>query len=114
LAAGETYDQGDKVVPGSRVDLAKSGVAVAVRAEARQSAWSSGPRAARSRLDPDGGLEVLVLEGGFREGDENFGPQSWLRLPIGVHFSARAATGGCRAWVKEGHLRRIHSVQPAG
>jgi anti-sigma factor ChrR (cupin superfamily) len=64
-------------------------------------------------LDPDGGLEVLVLEGGCREGGENFGPQSWLRLPIGVHFSARVATGGCLAWVKEGHLRRIHSVQPA-
>ena len=65
-------------------------------------------------LDPDGGLEVFVLAGGFREGGENFGPQSWLRLPIGVHFSARVATGGCRAWVKEGHLRRIHSVHPAG
>jgi hypothetical protein len=73
--------------------------------------WAPG---AAIELEPDGGLEVLVLEGGFSEGGENFGPQSWLRLPIGVHFSARVATGGCRAWVKEGHLRRIHSVQPAG
>jgi anti-sigma factor ChrR (cupin superfamily) len=58
-------------------------------------------------LKPEGGLEVLVLEGGFCEGGEAFAPQSWLRLPIGVHFSARAAKDGCRAWVKEGHLRRI-------
>ena len=56
-------------------------------------------------LDPNGGLEVLVLEGGFREGGENFGPQSWLRLPIGAHFSARVASEGCRVWIKEGHLR---------
>jgi hypothetical protein len=64
-------------------------------------------------LEPDGGLEVLVLEGGFREGGETFGSQSWLRLPMGQHFSARVAAGGCRVWVKEGHLRRIRSVQTA-
>jgi hypothetical protein len=64
-------------------------------------------------LEPEGGLEILVLGGGFREGGEIFGSQSWLRLPIGEHFSARVAPGGCRAWVKEGHLRRIHLVQPA-
>jgi hypothetical protein len=64
-------------------------------------------------LEPDGGLEVLVLEGGFREGGETFEPQSWLRLPIGRRFSARVAGGGCRVWVKEGHLRHIRPVQAA-
>jgi anti-sigma factor ChrR (cupin superfamily) len=63
-------------------------------------------------LDPDGGLEVLVLEGGFSEGGETFGPQSWLRLPIGAHFSARVATVGCRVWVKEGHLRHVRGSAP--
>jgi quercetin dioxygenase-like cupin family protein len=62
-------------------------------------------------FEPVGGLELLVLEGGFREGGETFGPRSWLRLPIGWSFSARAAAGGCRVWVKEGHLRHIRPAQ---
>src|ERR1700730_8371913 len=61
-----------------------------------------------------GGLEVLVLEVGFREGGETYGPQSWLRLPIGTHFSARVATDGCRVWIKEGHLRHVPAVRPTG
>jgi hypothetical protein len=63
-------------------------------------------------LDPDGGLEVLVLEGGFSEGGETYGPQSWLRLPMGAHFSARVASEGCRVWIKEGHLRHVQAVRP--
>jgi ChrR Cupin-like domain len=66
------------------------------------------------RFDPDGGLEVLVLEGGFSEGGETYGPQSWLRLPIGAHFSARVATDGCRVWIKEGHLRHVQGMRPTG
>src|SRR5262245_17282552 len=61
--------------------------------------------AAAIDLEPDGGLEVLVIEGGFQEGGETFGPLSWLRLPVGVHFSAHAVASGCRVWIKEGHLR---------
>ena len=38
--------------------------------------------------------------------------QSWLRLPIGAHFSARVAPDGCRVWMKEGHLRHVHAEQP--
>jgi hypothetical protein len=62
-------------------------------------------------IDPSGGLELLVLEGGFSEGGETFDPQSWLRVPIGAHFSARAGTNGCRVWIKEGHLRYVRPVQ---
>jgi hypothetical protein len=58
------------------------------------------------------GLEVLVLEGGFTERGETCGPQSWLRLPIGAHFSAWVATYGCRGWIKEGHLRHVQTVKP--
>jgi hypothetical protein len=65
-------------------------------------------------LDPDGGLEVLVLEGGFSEGGENYGPQSWLRLPIGARFGARVASEGCRVWIKEGHLRHVQALRAAG
>jgi hypothetical protein len=69
--------------------------------------------AAAIDLETDGGLEVLVIEGGFHEGGETFGPLSWLRLPLGVHFSAHASGSGCRVWIKEGHLRCIRSVQLA-
>jgi ChrR Cupin-like domain len=80
------------------------------REDVRLEQWAPG---AAIELDPDGGLEVLVLKGGFSEGGETYGAQSWLRLPIGEHFSARAATDGCRVWIKEGHLRHIHAIQPA-
>jgi hypothetical protein len=49
-------------------------------------------------------MELLVLAGGFTEGGERFEPQSWLRLPTGATFRARTQAGGCRVWVKTGHL----------
>jgi hypothetical protein len=69
--------------------------------------WAAG---AAIEFDPDGGLEVLVLEGGFREGGETYEPQSWLRLPVGEHLSARVAPDGCRVWIKEGHLRHVQAA----
>jgi hypothetical protein len=56
-------------------------------------------------LQPEGGLEILVLSGSFTEGGETFEEQSWLRLPIGAPFKAKSGPLGCRVWVKEGHLR---------
>jgi anti-sigma factor ChrR (cupin superfamily) len=79
--------------------------------DVRLEQWAPG---AAIEFDPNGGFEVLVLEGGFREGGETYGPQSWLRLPIGTHFSARAATDGCRVWIKEGHLRHVQAARPMG
>ncbi len=55
-------------------------------------------------LAPQGGFELLVLEGAFTEGGESFGPQSWLRLPPGAPLHATAGDSGCKVWVKEGHL----------
>ena len=81
------------------------------REEVRLEQWAPG---AAIELDPNGGLEVLVLEGGFSEGGETFRPQSWLRLPIAAHFSARVAADACRVWIKEGHLRHAQAVQPTG
>jgi anti-sigma factor ChrR (cupin superfamily) len=79
------------------------------RENVRLEEWA--PEAA-IEFDPNGGLEVLVLEGGFSEGGEKYGPLSWLQLPIGAHFSARVATDGCRVWVKEGHLRHAQGGAP--
>jgi hypothetical protein len=55
---------------------------------------------------PQGGLELLVLEGSFTESGETFVPQSWLRLPAGAPLRATAGPDGCRLWVKDGHLAR--------
>ena len=79
------------------------------REDVRIEQWAPG---AVIELDPDGGLEILVLEGSFSEGGETYQPQSWLRLPAGAHFSAHAATEGCRVWIKEGHLRHVQAMRP--
>lgn len=51
-----------------------------------------------------GGIELLVLDGGFIEGDEEFTRLSWLRLPAGAMLRATAGRAGCKVWVKSGHL----------
>jgi ChrR Cupin-like domain len=53
-----------------------------------------------------GGIELLVLDGGFREAGEEFTAHSWLRLPVGSRLRAQAGTGGCKLWVKSDHLAR--------
>jgi anti-sigma factor ChrR (cupin superfamily) len=58
-------------------------------------------------LDPEGGIEILVIEGSFAEAGEIFSGQSWLRLPVGGTLAARAGSEGCRVWIKEGHLRSV-------
>ena len=55
-------------------------------------------------LNLPGGIEILVLDGGFAEGGENFAPQSWLRLPAGARLTAKAGPAGARVWIKAGHL----------
>lgn len=65
--------------------------------------WAAGTQV---ELSPRGGLEVLCLDGGFREGGETFMRWSWLRLPAGSPLTARAGAEGCRLWLKEGHLKQ--------
>ena len=50
------------------------------------------------------GLEALVIEGGFTEGGESFGVNSWLRLPPETPLKAVAGREGARLWIKSGHL----------
>jgi hypothetical protein len=57
-----------------------------------------------------GGVEILTLDGDFREGDERFEAQSWLRLPAGGTLRAKAGPEGCKVWVKTGHLLHIEGV----
>jgi hypothetical protein len=62
-------------------------------------------------LPATGGVEVLVLDGGFSEGGESFEPQSWLRLPAGATLRAAVYASGCRVWVKTGHLAREQTAR---
>lgn len=71
------------------------------REDVRLERWA--PQA-RIELPVPGGAEVLVLAGGFEEDGERFDAQSWLRLPARGILRATAAVGGCRLWVKTGHL----------
>jgi hypothetical protein len=65
---------------------------------------------AEVNLELPGGAELLVLDGGLREGGEDFEPQSWLRLPPGSRLRAKAAESGCQLWVKTGHLKHSQSL----
>ena len=69
--------------------------------------WAPGADVA---LDAAGGLELLVLEGGFTEAGEAFGKGSWLRLPRGSRSTAQAGSDGTRVWIKRGHLRQDPSA----
>ena len=84
-----------------RIDTGALAFVPALAAGRRGGATVSGPAetvrlerwqpSAEIELAVPGGIEVLVLDGGFSEGGESFEPQSWLRLPRG----ATAAGQGC-------------------
>ena len=96
----------------ARHEIAEGFVAVALQAGASPAqVGHSFDDDAPIELEPKGGLELLVLEGGFREAGESFAPQSWLRLPVGTPLRARAGRAGCRIWVKEGHLRHVRAPE---
>ncbi|NIJ41493.1 quercetin dioxygenase-like cupin family protein [Parvibaculum indicum] len=64
---------------------------------------------AHLHLAPEGGIEILCLDGSFTEDGEEFGRWSWLRLPVGAALSLTAGDKGCRLWTKEGHLRFVNA-----
>lgn len=75
--------------------------------DVRLERWA--PGATESCVMP-GGAELLVIDGGFDEGGECFGPNSWLRLPCESTLRATAGPEGCKFWVKTGHLRHIYGA----
>lgn len=64
------------------------------------------PGAAISYL-PEGGIELLCLDGSFIETGVEFIAHSWLRLPPGQALDAQAGPDGARLWVKERHLAEM-------
>jgi ChrR Cupin-like domain len=79
--------------------------------EVRLERWAPN---ARIELTAPGGIELLVLDGRFTEANEEFAIQSWLRLPPATTLLAKAAAGGCRLWMKTGHLAAIAKTRRAG
>jgi anti-sigma factor ChrR (cupin superfamily) len=63
--------------------------------------WGPG---AEIRLENPDGLEVFVVSGAFRQGDEPFERWSWLRLPHEQAFGGVAGPAGVRLWIKAGPL----------
>ena len=61
------------------------------------------PNARVEIANPDG-LELLVVDGSFHDGTEDFTRLSWLRLPPGLHLKARTGASGARVWSKAGKL----------
>jgi quercetin dioxygenase-like cupin family protein len=76
-----------------------------LREDVRLERWA--PQAA-IRLHAPRGLELLVLEGGFVETEQDFCEQSWLRLPAGATLQATTGSAGCRAWIKTDHLVQVN------
>lgn len=70
------------------------------------------PNAPIKMATPDG-AELLVLDGGFTEGDDNLRTQSWLRLPIGGQLDAKAGPNGAKAWIKSRHLPFVEAPKTA-
>jgi quercetin dioxygenase-like cupin family protein len=56
---------------------------------------------ARIELSSPRGLELLVLDGTVAGEDFLLQPLSWMRLPPGMPFEAKAGAGGARLWFKE-------------
>lgn len=75
--------------------------------DVRLERWAPG---AAVTLPVAGGAELLVLDGAFDEGGDDFDALSWLRLPTGSTLRAKAGLAGCKAWIKTGHLRQIRGV----
>ncbi len=64
-------------------------------------------------MDLPRGGEFLVLDGSFSEGSGTLRQQSWLRLPEGSTFNARAGDQGTRVWIKTGHIPDARAPRPA-
>ncbi len=80
------------------------------REDVRLEHWASEAEVA---LPIPGGIELLVLDGGFSESGEAFEPHSWLRLPPGRTLKAKAGASGCKLWAKSGHLAQAQASPTA-
>ena len=59
---------------------------------------------ARMAFTPQGGLELLMIDGTFTDAGETLRKGSWLRLPEGESLHGFAGENGAKIWMKTGHL----------
>ena len=71
------------------------------REDVRLERWAAGSDIVQTC---PGGMEILVLDGGFTQDNEDFVHHSWLRLPAGAELRATAGPAGALVWIKTGHL----------
>lgn len=69
---------------------------------------------ARIQLDAPKGVELLVLEWGFAEGQDQLIAQSWLRLPANSKLQAEAGPRGAVVWAKYDHLDCVVAPKLSG
>jgi hypothetical protein len=62
---------------------------------------------AKIELGAVGGMELLVVDGDFTEGDDLLRRHDWLRLPVGATGKAVVGSRGATVWTKTGHLRTV-------
>jgi anti-sigma factor ChrR (cupin superfamily) len=62
---------------------------------------------AEIELDAMGGMELLVIDGDFTEGNDHLQRHDWLRLPLGATGKAIIGSRGATVWTKTGHLRTV-------
>jgi len=61
------------------------------------------PGASVPAYDAEGGEEIFVLAGSFRDGQGTYSKGVWVRNPAGAHHGL-VSDDGCLLWVKRGHL----------
>jgi anti-sigma factor ChrR (cupin superfamily) len=103
-------DSGAFVPVGGRPGVSALPLFEDARERVRLERWVPG---AAIELPEPGGIELLVLDGGFTEGGEAFEVQSWLRLPVGATLRAVTGSQGCRVWVKTGHPMEVRAAPAA-
>ncbi|MBA4164532.1 MAG: cupin [Erythrobacter sp.] len=66
--------------------------------------WDAG---AVRRLDSQGGVELLILEGSIVWRGQEYSRHDWIRLPCGWSGSAAAGLQGATLWIKSRHLAAV-------
>ena len=67
------------------------------------------PGTAPGRLERNGGVEILVLEGALEDEQGRYGAGAWLRIPAGAQHEPRSPEG-CILYAKAGALPELWSV----
>ena len=56
-------------------------------------------------IGPEGGAEILLLQGDLGDGSARYSARAWMRYPPGSRH-VLGSLSGCVFWLKRGHLER--------